>query len=99
MRCLITAMACLICLCVFGQEDEIYEEIVFNYSGGVTPWIVPTGVNLISITLSGAQGGNNPSPQTPLGGLGAIMAGDFSVTPGTELFFLIGAERREVETF
>ena len=92
MRLFITALAFLMTFSVLGQEDEIYEEIVFTYSGVVNSWIVPPGVNLISITISGAQGGNNAhTPCTNYsGGLGATMTGDFSVTPGTEIMILVG---------
>jgi gliding motility-associated-like protein len=55
----------------------------FSYSGGVQSWTVPAGIYQISISGAGAQGGNS-------GGLGALIQGDFAVTPGQVLNILVG---------
>ncbi|GIK69583.1 MAG: hypothetical protein BroJett020_08780 [Bacteroidota bacterium] len=54
----------------------------FNYSGSIVTWTVPQNVTSVTITAKGAQGGN-------YGGLGAIMKGDFTVTPGQQLKILV----------
>jgi hypothetical protein len=55
----------------------------FNYTGALDAYTVPAGVAGIRIEVRGGQGGND-------GGLGAIMIGDFTVTPGEELTILVG---------
>ncbi len=60
-----------------------------NYSGSIVTWTVPAGVTSINISAKGAQGG---SANTGTGGLGAIMTGAFSVTPGQVLSILVGQQ-------
>lgn len=61
----------------------------FSYSGSIITWTVPAGVTSLHIDARGAQGGNNGS-STVAPGLGAIMTGDFTVTPGQQLRILVG---------
>lgn len=61
----------------------------FSYTGTIVTWTVPVGVTSIHIESRGAQGGNNGS-STVVPGLGAIVSGDFSVTPGQQLKILVG---------
>lgn len=61
----------------------------FSYSGSIVTWTVPAGVTSIHIDARGAQGGTNGS-STVAPGLGAIMTGDFTVTPGQQLKILVG---------
>ena len=64
---------------------------VFNYTGTIETWIVPAGVNQVTIECRGAEGGISPlSNITP--GLGAIMIGDFTVSPGQQLKILVGQQ-------
>ncbi len=57
----------------------------FNYTGSMQHYTVPVGITTLTITAKGAQGGNN-------GGLGAIMQGTVSVTPGDILNILVGGQ-------
>ncbi len=60
-------------------------EATFEYTGGLQTYTVPPGTTNIQINAQGAQGGND-------GGLGAIMQGNFNVTPGEVLTILVGGE-------
>ncbi len=53
---------------------------------GVQNWTVPIGITQIRIEAYGAQGGNSNA----LGGMGARMRGDFTVTPGQVLKIVVG---------
>lgn len=55
-------------------------------TAGVQTWTVPSGITQIRIEVYGAQGGNSNA----LGGLGARMRGDFTVTPGQVLKIVVG---------
>ena len=57
----------------------------FNYTGAIQNFTVPAGVTSVSIEARGAQGGNT-------GGLGAKMAGTFTVVPGAVLKVLVGQQ-------
>ena len=57
-------------------------------TNGIQYWTVPTGVSLIRITALGAKGGNVAFGS--VGGSGASMRGDFTVTPGSVLKILVG---------
>jgi hypothetical protein len=59
------------------------------FTGTMDSWTVPAGITSITIEARGAEGGNNPSSNVA-GGLGAIMSGDFTVTPGAVLTVLVG---------
>lgn len=63
----------------------------FTYSGAITSYVVPAGVTNITITTRGAQGGNETMGSTS-GGQGAIMTGNFVVTPGQTLKVLTGGQ-------
>ncbi len=65
----------------------------FTYSGNIEQWTVPAGVTSIRIEVAGAQGGGTYSN---IGGKGAIMIGDFSVTPGQVLDILVGEQPEKV---
>ena len=64
------------------------QTTTFNYTGGLQTFTVPAGVTSINITAKGAQGGGNTSVGST-GGTGAIMAGNFTVTPGQILNVLV----------
>lgn len=63
--------------------------VTFSYTGSIVTWTVPAGVTSIHIESRGASGGNNGS-STIAPGLGAIISGDFTVTPGQQLKILVG---------
>lgn len=71
--------------------SAIAQSTIFNYTGGIVSYTVPAGVTTLNITANGAQGGNQTA--TPAsGGLGAIMFGNFIVTPGHVLNVLVGEQ-------
>jgi len=61
----------------------------FNYTGAIVNWTVPAGVTSGRIEVRGAEGGTHSSSAVP-GGLGAIMIGDFVLTPASTLKILVG---------
>ena len=64
-------------------------QAMFSYTGNIETWTVPAGVTSITIEARGAEGGNsNSSNFGP--GQGAILSGDFAVTPGQQLKILVG---------
>lgn len=65
------------------------QVITFSYTGEIETFTVPDGVDAINIEVRGAQGGSG-NTGIAIGGLGAIMIGDFEVTPGEELQILVG---------
>src|SRR5262249_24166630 len=60
----------------------------YNYTGAIVTGTVPAGVTNVHIEARGAEGGHNNS-STTLSGLGAMMSGDFTVTPGQQLKILV----------
>jgi gliding motility-associated-like protein len=71
---------------------EAYNTIIsgtqtINYSGAISTFTVPAGVTKITIDTRGASGGNTGAK---VGGKGARMVGDFTVTPGQVLKVLVG---------
>lgn len=62
-----------------------YAQTTFNYTGTVQTYTVPAGITNIKIETRGAQGGLG-------GGNGAIIIGNFAVTPGDVLKVLVGQQ-------
>lgn len=60
------------------------------YSGAIVQWTVPAGITQLTIETRGASGGNGNGSSTYSEGLGAVMIGDFTVTPGQVLNVLVG---------
>jgi len=65
------------------------DSQTFSYTGAQQTFTVPSGVSTITIKAYGAQGGNSLEV---VGGLGATMIGDFSVTPGQQLKIMVGGQ-------
>ena len=64
---------------------------VFNPTGSLQTWVVPTGVETIKIEASGAEGGSGfTGTEYFTGGKGAVIEGEFSVTPGETLNIVVG---------
>lgn len=80
----------------FFRQMTIYREVrllptsTFNFTGDLQPFIVPPNVCSITIKAVGARGGNSSNPPAHLGGQGASIQGDFSVTPNEVLQVLVG---------
>lgn len=58
----------------------------FSYTGAIQSWKVPNGVHRITLTAWGAEGGG----ANGMGGDGAVMKGNFVVSPGDSLIILVG---------
>lgn len=69
---------------VWGQVST------FDYTGGMVSYTVPPGATEINITCYGAQGASGQTGY--VGGLGAQMSGDFTVTPGDVIILAVGGE-------
>ncbi len=67
-------------------------QVCFSYTGAIENWPVPAGVTTITAEASGAQGGDSTWSGTVVGGLGATMIGDVTVTPGDQLQVLVGGQ-------
>ena len=91
-------MLLLAILFVFTNANS--QSIPFYYTGGTQYWTVPNGVNSITITLYGAQGGKayygnsffNTYQNCGTGGTGGTVTGNLNVTPGTVLIINVGGE-------
>ena len=67
--------------------------VIFSYIGAQQAWTVPCGVNSVTITCYGAQGGNgNWSSTNGTGGLGGSATGNLTVTPGQILYIYVGQQ-------
>lgn len=58
--------------------------VPFNFTGGSQSFVVPPCVTSIGVTIKGGQGGGT------LGGLGASITGNITVTPGQALQIVVG---------
>lgn len=67
------------------------EAVTFSYSGSIVQWIVPT-TGLFRITAAGAQGGFSDIGVP--GGLGAILAGSFTLAAGQQIDIAVGGAGR-----
>ena len=74
-----------------GYDACLSSVDTINYSGSIVNWTVPPGISAITIEARGAQGSFNTSSTVPAG-LGAIMIGDFTVTPGETFSILVGQQ-------
>jgi hypothetical protein len=62
----------------------------FHCTGGVATYQVPTGVTVITVQAVGAAGGGSSIDSPTVGGLGALVQGDFNVAAGAVLSVLVG---------
>lgn len=67
-------------------------QTTFNYTGSLQTYTVPAGVTSIHIEARGASGGSVTTTCAATGGRGAMMSGDFSVTPGEVLTIMVGQQ-------
>jgi len=77
---------CLLVLLGLYTIRDVSAQTVFTYTGTVQSYVVPAGVTSLQIEALGAQGG------TSVGGLGAHIYGEFTVTPGTVLNVVVGQQ-------
>lgn len=66
------------------------SQTVFTYTGTFDSYVVPAGVTSIGIEALGAQGAS--ADPSFVGGNGAKMYGEFSVTAGQTLIIVVGGE-------
>lgn len=72
-----------------NQCNNTYGPGVVTVNGGIQEWTVPT-TGTYTIEVWGAEGGANTNGGTKLGGQGARLKGDFSLTAGQVLKILVG---------
>lgn len=72
-----------------GIPDGCEESLTYSFTGGMQTWTVPSDVTMVSFTAYGAQGSNGNAGG---GGLGAIIQGTFTVTPGDTYDILVGEQ-------
>jgi len=75
-------------------EGRIPIIKTFNYTGSIENWTVPAGVTMLTIEVWGAEGGGDSG----VGGKGARMKGDFTVTPGDTIKILVGEKGKNSGT-
>src|SRR5690606_6915278 len=68
---------------------DLGNQIIYNFSGKIDTFTVPSNVNKIIITAIGAAGGTDLDSDFP-GGFGALLSGEFDVIPGDKLKLLVG---------
>ena len=65
--------------------------VTCTYLSDVNAFVVPDGVSTVHVVAVGGKGGNSGQTEIgALGGLGARVAGDLSVTSGEALFAVVG---------
>lgn len=62
---------------------------IFEYTGAIQTWTVPTDVTFIKVHVLGAQGGIF---NTTAGGKGGLVSCGFDVTPGSVLQITVGGQ-------
>ena len=61
--------------------------IIFEYTGSVQTWTVPSGITRIQVDVYGAQGGGEGG-----GGLGGYVSASIPVTPSQVLYVYVGQQ-------
>jgi hypothetical protein len=74
---------------LYGKAQAVSTQSFF-YTGAVQNFTIPFCTNALTIEVRGAQGGSLTTNGTHLGGLGAIMRGEFTPTPGVVLNVIVG---------
>lgn len=69
--------------------------VTYSYTGGLQSWSVPAGVSSANFDVFGASGGSIPGSGEPTGGLGGETKGTVTVTPGQNVFVLVGGQGAE----
>ena len=79
---------CLTALFLLFLSQPAFAQTVmtYNHTGSMQTFTVPPGVNLITISASGAQGAGGA------GGKGGTATGDLSVIPGQVLNIFVGGQ-------
>jgi hypothetical protein len=78
-----TWYVCNGCLTTAAPGNIAFTPTTIGATGNLQTWTVPVGVCQITVTASGAEGGNGSSQ-------GATIEGTFPVSPGQDLTILVG---------
>ena len=73
------------------------QKVEFKYVGDIQTYIVPEGVYTLEVELYGAGGGNGQyedfdRPGDYVGGKGALVKALLPVTPGSEIYVMVGGK-------
>src|SRR5579883_3460848 len=71
-----------------GPERKTQQTQTFSYTGGEQSFVVPPGVNSLTITADGAAGESSGSGSA--GGNGGLVKATVAVTPGETLAIFVG---------
>ncbi len=88
-KSIITALTLFSSICCNAQTAY------FNFTGADQTYVVPAGVNTISVKLWGAGGGGGDNNNTGPGGGGAYVSGLLCVTPGETITIVTGGRGRQ----
>jgi hypothetical protein len=91
----LAAAAALALTLASAATAAVPGPVTFALSGVEQTYVVPAGVTSVRVRAIGARGGSGTSgPSAPhqAGGVGAIVTGDLVVTPGQQLFVLVGGD-------
>ena len=70
------------------NDDCAPGSQIFNYTGGVQDFVVPTGITFLTVAATGADGGDNPP--SAFGGSGGVINATFPVLPGDNIRVIVG---------
>ncbi|MCG8531260.1 MAG: HYR domain-containing protein, partial [Desulfovibrionales bacterium] len=73
------------------SEPEGANIFAYSFTGEIQTFVIPDGITEIYIEASGASGGSGDDDNYS-GGSGAIMGGQFTVTPGDTIKILVGEQ-------
>jgi hypothetical protein len=82
-------------VCGNTQTSGSNTVVTCSFTGGLQSFAVPTGVNAVTLSVAGGQGGDT---QQRLGGLGGQEGGTVSVAPGDTLTVLVGGAGATTDT-
>ncbi len=81
-------IVCVALVVYLGKEQaQSQTTVTFNYTGAAQTWTVPQCVQTINVSVAAGKGGGGAS-----GGLGAIVTGTLTVTPGDVLQINVGGQ-------
>jgi len=72
--------------------NSLYSQTTFNYTGSMDTYIVPVGINAITIECWGAEGNIGLGLAGGSAGLGGYSKGELAVTPGQVLNIYVGGQ-------
>jgi len=76
----------------FYAEAAFNATRTFSYTGSEQNFVIPNGINSISIQAWGASGGRNTTNVASISGKGGYASGTLSVTPGETIYLYVGSQ-------